>query len=471
MLLTRSLQDRWIDGYHMDSSRLLAGQSEVEPGSEVGNEDGGEGIIDTPGEARYQSRPWGERLKEWREEVKRWSRAELREQIEATSHRLREPRGDRIDTRLISRWESGAVASPQAVYQRLLAHLGAPLPGSSRQSPGVVGESEGDMDRRRFLVNAGTVLAVAAVAPEGPYGDRSVPQAVGTDHVRGIREGLEQMYVQDQQVGGGLLAKRALALYYDSRQMLDQADYGDGVGRELMSVVSELAVCVGWLSFDAGDQGRARTLYEEAFLLADQAGNPLLALQAVEKMTLQSVYVADRGHHRGPGREALRFAGRMTELARYQRSSRLHALIGGRQAIAHAVTGDRTGFHTAIAQAWRDFEGAVDDLDHEAWLQFVTRAEITVQEAKGYRYLGEPAEAVDLTGRVWRVPAPRRAIKPTTGPSWPRPCLRWGTYPVRWRRVGRCSLTSATWSPPPGRCPSWLRSELPPNRVTTKSSA
>lgn len=69
-------------------------------------------------------------MRVWREDVKRWSRAELRDEIEATSHRLGENRGHKLDERLIARWETGAVLRPQGVYRRLLAHMGAPLPVS-----------------------------------------------------------------------------------------------------------------------------------------------------------------------------------------------------------------------------------------------------------------------------------------------------------------------------------------------------
>ena len=253
------------------------------------------------------------------------------------------------------------------------------------------------MDRRRFLLNAGSVLAVSVIAPEQSPEDLHAPRVVGEDEVREIRASIDRLYLDDQSVGGGALWQQAIRLYHDVRRMLDQAEYGEHIGRDLTTLVSELAVCVGWLSFDAGHHRQARMLYEEGFLLADQARNPALALRAVEKMTLQSVHVADHGHLRGAGREALRLAGRLTELGRYEDSSHVHALIGIRQAIAHAVTGDRDGFRAAITRAWREVDRPVDQsAEPSAWLRFVSPAEIGVQEAKGYRYLGEPATAVRL---------------------------------------------------------------------------
>lgn len=252
------------------------------------------------------------------------------------------------------------------------------------------------MDRRRFLQSAGSAVAAAVIAPGGSYGGRQVPAKVDMAMVRGIRSAVDNLYRRDQIVGGATLAQSALASYYDARQMLDQADYGEDVGHELMTIAGELAVCVGWLSYDAGDQRQARDLYAEAFLLADQAGDSKLTIQAVEKMALQSVFIAVRGQHRGAAREAARLSERLTDLSRYQSSPRLHALIGGRQAIAFAVSGDASEFRRSITRSWREIDQAGDVSTEETWLQFVTPGEITVHEAKGYRYLGDPGKAATL---------------------------------------------------------------------------
>lgn len=77
-------------------------------------------------EDRYEERPWGERLRTWRKDVKHWSRAEFRDEVEAAAYRLGENRGQKLAERLIGRWETGDVLRPQGVYCRILAHLGAP---------------------------------------------------------------------------------------------------------------------------------------------------------------------------------------------------------------------------------------------------------------------------------------------------------------------------------------------------------
>lgn len=72
--------------------------------------------------------PWGTRLRRWRDETQHWSQQDLVDNIVRLAFETSEDRGTRLDTRLVGRWETGAVSRPQAVYRRLLGRLGAPLP-------------------------------------------------------------------------------------------------------------------------------------------------------------------------------------------------------------------------------------------------------------------------------------------------------------------------------------------------------
>ncbi len=156
-----------------------------------------------------------------------------------------------------------------------------------------------------------------------------------------------------------------------------------------MSMAGELAVCVGWLNYDRDDYGRSRELYSEAFLLADQAGDAGLSIRAIEKMSLQSAKMAYRHSNRGFAREAIRLSARAGELARYDASPRLHALLAGREAIACAVAGDSHGFNAAIIRAKREVDRTGFVEDGAVWLRFATASEITIHEAKGRSYLGD----------------------------------------------------------------------------------
>jgi hypothetical protein len=189
-----------------------------------------------------------------------------------------------------------------------------------------------------------------------------------------------------------------MRLYHRARRMLDEADYSEPVARQLMSAVGELAVCVGWLAYDANDQMLARQLYSEALLVASQSGDDGLAIRAMEKMSLQSACVVQEDGRSGSAREAVRLSERARELTRHDPNPQLHALLASRAAIAHAAAGDRRGFSTAISHAWREVDRGFAK-DAPAWLRFVNSSEIEVQEARGRLFLGEPVAAATLFRR------------------------------------------------------------------------
>lgn len=258
----------------------------------------------------------------------------------------------------------------------------------------VEGEETDEMsiNRRQF----GTGLSGLAAA--AGLGQIRVPAKVDSVHVRYLHASVDKLYTKDQNIGGGALTRDALRLYRRAHRMLDEADYSEATGRQLMSAAGELAVCVGWLAYDVGNQRLARLLYSQARLLADQSGDDGLAIRAMEKMSLQSAHVAQRNGRSGSAREAVRLSERATELARRDPSPRLHALLASREAIAHATAQDRQGFSVAIARAWRGIDRDLPN-DGPAWLRFVNRSEIAVQEARGRLFLGDPAGAVALHRR------------------------------------------------------------------------
>jgi hypothetical protein len=82
----------------------------------------------------YPDEPWGMRLWRWRTEIVCWSQQDLVDRIVNDAYKNEEGRGTRLDTRLVSKWENGVVRRPQAVYQRILRRLGAPLPSPRGRS-------------------------------------------------------------------------------------------------------------------------------------------------------------------------------------------------------------------------------------------------------------------------------------------------------------------------------------------------
>ena len=307
-----------------------------------------------------------------------------------------------IELATIIGWEQSAVAraengSRDTLYdiRKLLAVADALDMPREALAPLLLGtptatitHTEDDMDRRQF---GGSLLGLTAATV---LNQLQVPLRVDNSHIRYLHATLDRLYRQDQQVGGAGLARGALRQFYRARRMLDEADYSEQAGRELMTMAGDLAVCVGWLSYDTDNQTLTRQLYSEALLLANEADDDALKVRVMEKMSLQAVHLARKGQTT-LARQAVRLAERAFELVRRDRSPRLHALIAAREAIGYATLGDSRNFNTAITRAWREIDRGAAPND-PTWLQFVTPQEIRIHEARGQTFLGNHPTAARL---------------------------------------------------------------------------
>ena len=252
------------------------------------------------------------------------------------------------------------------------------------------------MNRREL---GGSLLGLAAAAG---LSQLQVPAKIDAAHVSYFSAAVDKLYAQDQIVGGGSLVRDGLRLYHRARRMLDESDYTDATGRQIMGVTGQIAVCVGWLCYDADDQQMARRLYSEAQLLANQCGDNHLAIKAMEKMALQLLEEAREKQRPGLARQAVAVAQRGSELARAEPFPELHALLAAREAMAQSAVGDSAAFRLAISRAWREMDREQNAEEVPAWLKFVNRSEITTHEARGRWNLGNPAAAGELLREMSR---------------------------------------------------------------------
>jgi hypothetical protein len=246
----------------------------------------------------------------------------------------------------------------------------------------------GPAKRRHFLADAATVAGDSPSSDEqvALLLDRLGATRVGGADVEALRRSAGLLAAQTQFVGGGTLRRVAFEVYRRVRRLLDEADYTQDVGAELVRAASEFAVCAGWTAYDVGDQRVARTLFTDAVLLAGQNDDRALVLRALNALTLQAAHLADGGRRRGPSREAWRYAERMADYARSERSPRLHALIAGHQVVASALVGDDTGFRTAVGRAWRETDRLTSAAEYQDWLRFVGPGAVATYVARGHRY-------------------------------------------------------------------------------------
>lgn len=196
--------------------------------------------------------------------------------------------------------------------------------------------------------------------------------------VRYLRACARQLHAQEQAAGGASVRHQAIALWRGAVRLTDEAEYGDALGHDLMRVTGELAIRAAWACHDSDDQARARALFNDGLQRARQAGDDMLAVHAILSLSLLHAEMAAPGL----ARQAVWLTAQAAGLARREPSSRLHAMIAAREALALAALGDRGGFKAAITRAWRELDHDQGN-DDPAWLTFVGPAEIAVQEAKG----------------------------------------------------------------------------------------
>lgn len=248
------------------------------------------------------------------------------------------------------------------------------------------GEGVDDVDRREFGIAATMALMGSAV----PVTAATEPMTVGTDHIAAIRTITDQLWDHDNRLGGGAVADYALQQYRLARRMLDHGDYGPRTGEALAATTGRLCSCAGWLAHDGGHPDLARRCYTEAVLLAEQTGDTELLAAALGGLTITAT------DHPRRGREPVRLARRVTELASTIPSPRLNALRLAREAVAYAAIGEQRDFTHAMTRVWHELDRGFDNPDDPIWLHFVTEAELRVHEARGRKLLGQHTQAADL---------------------------------------------------------------------------
>lgn len=278
-----------------------------------------------------------------------------------------------------------AVGMPRAALAPLiLGHPDATL--ECDREVAAQGVDAVDMGRRDFgMLAAG--LAASALLP--------VPQRVDRAHVRYLQVALARLRAQGNAVGGGAVLPQALRYFMHARRMLDESDYTETVGRELLVVTADLGIESAWFAFDGNHQGLARRLNEQAALVVESADATEQRVHLYVNMTYQGTTLAHDTNQPNHAREARRFAVRATDALRHELSPALHALASLRQAVAYAQVGDGAAFRSAITTARRELDRGPHDSD-PTWTGFLSHSEITFSEAAGSGHLGAPVRAVRL---------------------------------------------------------------------------
>ncbi|MFC5220006.1 hypothetical protein [Streptomyces coerulescens] len=142
----------------------------------------------------------------------------------------------------------------------------------------------------------------------------------------------------------------------------------------LAAVGSEAASLAGWLAWDMGDNGSARTWYGSAIQAAKTAGNPLLT-------AYQTGSLAQFEAHAGNGVQALNLAAKARRALGDQRPAVADAWLSSVEALAHAAAGDRRRADRSLTAAWAAV-ATLDGQEPPPWPWVFTFTETKVAAAR-----------------------------------------------------------------------------------------
>lgn len=324
------------------------------------------------------ARPWGERLRTWREQIKGWSRAEFIEEVTAAAFRLNEERGHDLTPRLVGRWESNEVKRPQGVYRRILAHMGAPLPAMSATRsaaslpskwPGAASltSDDGDMRRRQFLTATGFVGVTAAATATEPW-QRLANALAGTNRpdaatVAMIEKQTQSLFDLEERMSAHQVVGEAND-HLDRISAILYATENESLRNQLTSQAGASAALAGWLAYDQGAFDTAKHYYQVAEQAAHQAGDaPLMAC-----VTTYRSYLADSLGNQQEGARLLRSA---IEMLPPGGQPEMKAWLSAREAETAAILGQRDEALRAFDRAYTAQEFS-RQAEQPLWTKFFT---------------------------------------------------------------------------------------------------
>jgi tetratricopeptide (TPR) repeat protein len=213
--------------------------------------------------------------------------------------------------------------------------------------------------------------------------------AVGMADVKRGQRDAARLHSLDQQHGGDLLWRSALAEARDGMQLLEYGSYTDTVGQYLLTATGRLEICAGWLALDAGQHEVARSCFGEALAMSRQANDAQVETRALANLAFQSNVLARP-------REALRYAAGAEHAATgYGSAPWLATIPQLHLAVGSFLAGNARDADHAISSARRALERD-DEAANEEWSAFLSPMEIDGVEARCAIELQRPSHAERL---------------------------------------------------------------------------
>jgi hypothetical protein len=200
-------------------------------------------------------------------------------------------------------------------------------------------------------------------------------------------DAVADLYALDDRYGGAAISGIAQRRLVSLKHQLNKASLGPSAETHVQSVIGTLATCAAWLTYDAGDAAKARTLDAEALYAGHVTNNRDLQIEVLASMSMQANAV-------GRPKEALNLAESGATVARTA-DARVRSLLAMRAASAAAAMADERHFAKARSDSWRLLEQSRND-DRPAWFQFFDERELIGLEACGLIRLGRYRDAATL---------------------------------------------------------------------------
>ncbi len=244
----------------------------------------------------------------------------------------------------ISRLEAhGAATYNMTLLARVATHLNIPLRlvGLADQPAVQTADVDGsDVERRTFLHGSAAIVAAPILTPasmahrhQGGDGGQAASLRLATTAFRRLDGTTPSRQLQEP-----VLAHLRLAQTIASEADNQEARY------RLAAVGSEVASLAGWLAWDMGDYGSARTWYGNAIKAARSSGDRLLAAYQLGSL-------AQFEAHAGNAVQSLNLLNQVRSRLEERPIATATAWLSASETLAHAVAGDARMSDRALAQA------------------------------------------------------------------------------------------------------------------------
>lgn len=283
----------------------------------------------------------------------------------------------------ISRLEKGQIRD-LTVTNDVADALGVPTDiFSGLAGAGAIGSRVEDVERRDML-KAALAVASAAMLPDA-VADIAQGKRIGTGAVADCWRALGRLHVLEAQYGGAAVYELTAGMAGRLQSAVGGAAYGSVVGRKLRQVTAATMIQAGWQAYDARRRDVARRWWLETLHLADLGAG-------VEEYQISALASLSREATDGvrQGREAIGLA---QSAARIKGTTpRMLSLLSAREALGHAVLGDRSNAQSCLRRSRRALEQG-DSLEDPTWLKFWGPSDLAIHEMHVARLVGDTTAA------------------------------------------------------------------------------